>query len=229
MKKFSSHEIKTEKTSISPKRNELIKLLVKENIDVLYDGDENDIFDKQINIQGQEELIEKINSFIAEEKEKYGKILTENLKYQYGLYVNHVQINGQIKILENSINDFLIASPIDIFSNEDYTLEGKKIIFNKLDNIPVDYLDYLNMANVNKFFEESNKLAIEYVNPNESWTILFTPNLDNYGTSVDETDEKYKLFIKENKEFIADFLEATNNLIGSKNIKIDGRLLNNLK
>ena len=77
MKKFSSHEIKNEKKSILPKRDELINLLVKENINIIYNGDENDIYDKQLNIDGKEELIEKFNQFVIDEKNKFSNILTQ--------------------------------------------------------------------------------------------------------------------------------------------------------
>ena len=83
------------------------------------------------------------------------------------------------------------------------------------------YRDYLKEDDIQRFFENNNKISIKNLGSTKGWEILFDPNLNDY---IGTTNEKWRSFILENKEFIADFLKATTELIGIEKSLIDNRI-----
>jgi hypothetical protein len=73
-----------------------------------------------------------------------------------------------------------------------------------------------------KYFESNNTIKLRYAGP--EWELYFDCNPENYGTTINSIDEKWVEFVKENNEFIGDFLRATKELIGGQNLLIDKRL-----
>jgi len=222
MKRFSNIEEKAKIISEQkPKLNNLVEYLVKENLQVSFTGDVDDVVTNKFTIDGTDELVEKINTYIEKCKIETEKLVLENIKYTQAQYFYESVINDQIKFETSKIYPDMIPFPHDIFSSVDYDkLQENTIVLKSLSNIPTSYMDHVNYDFANKYFESGNNIILKYSN---GWELIFESN-GNYGTPIDDTDVKYKLFLHENKDFVADFLTATTELIGTKNIKIEKRL-----
>ena len=59
-----------------------------------------------------------------------------------------------------------------------------------------------------------DELIIKIKYNGEDWQLSFENNAtkENYGTSIDSDDVKYKEFIRHHKNFIANFLEGVSNI-----------------
>ena len=223
MKKFSNIEEKKVLLEQKPQINRLVEYLVKENLQVTYDGDVDEAITKTLTIEGVEELVEKLNTLIESEKEITETTLTESLKYQFGSQFDQKTLNQMIKNESSNIYLNIVPPPHDIFSPEDYELNEDTIILKSLNNIPTDYMDYVNFSNASKYFESGNNIEMRY--NSGTWELNFKNNND-YGTTIDSETDKYKKFITENKDFVSDFLRATNDLIGTQNMSLDKSIIN---
>lgn len=223
MKKFSNIE---EKQKVSqeqkPKLNKLVDYLIKENLQVVYNGDVDEAISKKLTIDGSDIFVENLKSLIENNKTKTEKNILENLKYKYGQY-DQKMINEEIKLESSKLHDIINPLPQDIFYNDDYTISENILTLKSLNNIPTDYMDHINLDNSNKYFENGNTINVKY--SDNKWNIIFEKN-NIYGTSVDSDTEKTKLFLYENKEFISDFLKATTELVGTKNLLLDKNFIN---
>ena len=223
MKKFSNIEEKQKVLKEQkPKMNKLVDYMIRENLQVTYNGDLDEAINKKFTIDGSDELVEKLQSVIEKYKMSMELTLTESLKYKYGNQFDQKSINKEIKESSNIYLN-IIPLPHDIFSNEDYEqIHEDTIVLKSLNNIPTDYMDYVNYSHASKYFENGNNVKMRYTN--EGWELNFE-NSDNYGTSIDSNTDKFKKFIGENKEFVADFLRATSELIGSQNLLLNKNLI----
>jgi len=223
MKKFSNiNEINDIEKTINPKINKLVEKLVSLNVFVSYNGNSDDILNKKTKINGVEELSEKLYKLIEEEISTEKGIILEKIKYS-NIKNNQQEINKEIQLLNETKYDDIIFSPEDIFSNEDYTKDNKSFVFESLNSIPNDYLSKINRREANDYFSNGNKLSIIYEGIDKGWILSFISS-NKYGISTDDDNTKYKEFIKENNDFIADFISASTSLIGTKNIKFDNKL-----
>lgn len=223
MKKFSNID---EKEIIlkeqKPKMNSLVEHLINKNLQVAYNGDVDVAITKNFSIEGSDTLTEKLEQVIENFTKNVETSVKENLKYKFGSQYDQKTLNKEIKLLEDSIYLNITPFPQDIFSSEDYEMNEEIIILKSLNNIPTDYMDYVNLNNAQKFFENGN-INLRY---NDGiWELKFENNGD-FGTNISSDNDKYKLFINENKDFVSDFLRATTQLIGSQNISLDKYFIN---
>jgi len=224
MKKFSNiDEKKLVLTEQKPKINRLVDHLIKENIQVTYSGDVDEALTKKLTVEGSDKLVEKLNTIIENYKTATELSVRENLKYKYGSQLDQKSINQEIKESVSNIYVNVTPFPQDIFSAEDYELNEDTITLRSLKNMPTDYMDYINYNVASKYFENGNNVKMRY--SNGSWELYFENN-GKYGTTIDSKEDKYKKFIGENKEFVADFLRATSELVGTKNILLEKKLIN---
>ena len=223
MKKFTNLEEIEELKQVNPKINKLVEKLVSLNLSVSYSGDANDIIGKETNINGIDELVEKLELLIEwNNLDGMGK-LAEQLKYS-PIKNDHTAINKQIEMLRESKHDTFIFSPEDIFDSNDYKKSNKLFVLETMKSIPLDYLHKLNKMEVYNYFSSGNKVSIIYEGIDKGWNVSFNSS-EVYGTLTDDEKTKYDYFIRENKDFIADFVEATSDLIGTKNLKLENRLI----
>lgn len=225
MKKFSNID---EKTNIlkeqKSKINKLVDILIRENLHVSYDGDLGNDITKKFTIEGSDNLVNKLNDLIERHVTESNDVLIESIKYKYGNQLDQIGINKEIKLLENYLHIDIIPSPYDIFSLEDAMNESMSddmLVLKSLNNIPTDYMDYVNLQESKKFFENGNTIRLRYAGPMNGWELNFECNYNNYGTSIESKDDKYKHFLIENKQFIANFLEATSTLIGASFLSLN--------
>jgi len=223
MKKFTNIEKIEELKEINPKINKLVEKLAALNLSVSYSGDSNDIIGKNINIYGVDKLVESLNNIIKKSNDGTTVKLTETLKYS-SMINNHEMINNEISRLNEQKHADIIYSPEDIFESNDYKKSEKLFILESLNTIPVDYLAKLNNIESQDYFSNGNKVSIIYEGINKGWNVSFISN-NNYGVATDDESDKYGKFIKENADFIADFISATSNLIGAKNLKLENKLI----
>jgi len=223
MKKFTNLEKIEELKEVKPKINKLIEKMISLNLSVSYSGDANEIIGKTTKIDGVEKLVEKINNLIQKNNLKNASVLKEQLNYST-IKNNHESINKQIEMLKESKHDTIIYSPEDIFSANDYKKSNKLFVLESMKSIPLDYLSKVNKREVSDYFSSGNKIEIIYEGLDKGWSLSFKSS-DKYGTNTDAESVKYGYFIKENADFIADFVSATSELIGSKNLKIENKLL----
>lgn len=223
MKKFSNIDEKKSVLSIQkPKINKLVDHLIKENLQVTYNGDVDEAITKKLTIEGSYDLVEKLKSIIDNYVNDTKEKTIKNLKYKYGNQLDQNSINNEINESISNIYVNVTPFPQDVFSDEDYELDEDTIILKSLNNIPTDYMDYINYNLSVKYFESGNNIKIRY--SNGSWELNFVKN-GEYGTPIDSDSDIYKQFINENNEFIADFLRATKELIGSQNLLLDKKLI----
>ncbi|NPV13291.1 MAG: hypothetical protein HPY57_16140 [Ignavibacteria bacterium] len=230
MKKFSNINEKEKVVSVQkPKLNKTVEYFVKENIHIVYDGDADDIIGKKLTIEGTDELSEKLNILIEKLKDETIEQLSEIMKYNFGNQHDQKSIDKMIECYASNLHLNIIPSPFDVFSNEDYEqINDDTIVLKSLNNMPSDYLDYVNYQNAIKYFESGNLIRLRYAGPNIGWELYFENN-GEYGTIIDGKEDKYKKFITENKEFVADFLRATKDLIGSQHLLLDKILVSQNK
>lgn len=223
MKKFTNIEERKELMEINPKINVLVEKLISLNLSVSYSGDSNNIIGKDIKIDGVDKLVEKLEHI----KEHYvlGGMdqLTEEIS-KSSLRNNQEAINSQIEILQESKHDTIIYSPEDIFSSDDYKKSEKMFVLESMNSIPMDYLHKINTVEATNYFNSGNKVTIIYEGIDKGWNVSFNSSVD-YGTLTDDEKTKYDYFVKENNDFIADFISATSDLIGGKNLKLDTKLV----
>jgi len=222
MKKFTNLEKIEELKEINPSINKLVEKLISTNLTVSYNGNSDDIIGKDIKIEGSEKLVESLNKIIDEEVNNNNIKLLEKLKYS-PIRNNQLELNKQIELLEKSKFDDIVYSPEDIFDESDYKKSNKLFILESMNNIPFDFLHRLNKREILDYFSNGNKVSIIYEGLNKGWTLSFVDGND-YGTSIDDENVKYQYFIRENAEFIADFIAATSTLIGTKNLRFDKKL-----
>jgi len=227
MKKFSNIEQKEKMLSEQkPKFNKIVDKLISENLQVTYNGNLEEMLNKKFDIIGSDKLVEGINDIIENYKSKMSADLFESLKYKYGKSLDQKFVNEEIKNITKNLYSNIATLPHDIFSDKDYIqLKENTIELKSMNNIPTDYMDFININEANKFFENSNIIKIKSIN--KSWEVVFE-NSNNYGISTNDKYDKYQLFLKENKEFIASFISATCELIGNVNILLERRLVNEL-
>ena len=221
MKKFSNIDKKEEVLKVEkPKMNRLVDYLIRENLQVTYNGDLDEIINKELSIEGSSELVEKLSELIKKYNDETNETLKESLKYKFGSQFDQKTINKEIKLLEDTLYVDVVPSPYDIFSSEDYNpIHEDTIVLQSLNNMPSDYMDFVKYENAKKYFE-NGEIKLRYAGPGVGWELYFE-NKGEYGTPIDSESDKYKKFITENKDFVADFLRATNNLIGSQNLLLD--------
>jgi len=227
MKKFSNINEK-EKVLKEQKQkiNKLVEHLVKENLQVTYNGDVDEAITKKFTIDGSDNLTEKLEQIIEKHKFEIEEKLNETLKYKYGSQFDQKNINKEIKLLEDSLYLNVTPFPQDVFSQEDYDqIHENTIVLRSLNNIPTDYMDYVNFNNAQKYFESGNNVKMRY--SNGSWELNFEDN-GQYGTTIDAKEDKYKKFLSENKEFVADFLRATSDLVGTQNLLLNKFLVSQI-
>ena len=223
MKKFTNIEKLEELKEINPKTNKLVEKLTSLNLSVSYSGYSDDIVGKDIKIDGVDKLVESLNNIIEKSNKDTTIKLTETLKYS-SIRNNHKQINHEIKLLNEKKHDDIVYSPEDIFDSNDYMKSEKVFILESLNTIPVDYLAKLNNIETQNYFSNNNKVNIIYEGINKGWNVSFISN-DFYGVASDDKNDKYNKFIKENADFIADFISATTSLIGANNLKLENKLI----
>jgi hypothetical protein len=223
MKKFSNQNIKEEllKTQL-PKLNQTILNAIEDNI-MLSSNNENM---NNVEILGKDELVEKIINFIEEKRKEKKIILQETLKYKYVNNINLPEINEHINNLSKLCVE-VTPAPEDIFNREDYIKENDSIILEKINNIPLSYIDFINNQNAKDYINEGNKIKIEKLK--NGWGLQFIPNIINYGTELDNYMARYEKFIKENKDFISDFIDASVQIVGKDKIKLENKLINIFK
>jgi len=227
MKKFSNIDEKQKVlTEQKPKINKLVDFLVRENLQVTYNGDVDEAITKKLSVDGTDQLVEKLNQLIEKSKQEVETLLPESLKYNFGSQYDQKSLNQMISETAGNLYLNIIPLPHDIFSQEDYeqTYEDT-IVLKSLNNIPSDFMDYINYNQASKYFENGNNVKMRYTN--EGWELNFENNF-NYGTTIDSNNDKYKKFLSENKDFVADFLRATTDLIGSQNILLDKNLVSQI-
>jgi len=227
MKKFSNIDEKEQVIKEQkPQINKLVEHLTKDNLQVVYNGDVDEAITKKLTIEGLDNLVEKLNDLNHKMECETEIQMLESLKYKYGNQFNQKEVNSLIEeCCASNISLNIIPSPFDIFSSEDYEqVHEDTIVLRSLNNIPTNYLDYVNYQNANKFFENGT-VKLRYAGPGLGWELFFE-NKGNFGTTIDGKDDKYKKFLSENKDFVADFLRATTELIGSQNLKLDKNFVN---
>lgn len=230
MKKFSNQDIERKTTT---KLTKAINRLIKEKVHISYNGDIDTLVGKKLTIEGLDTLEEKMRVLIQNYKKEEETILLERLKYRYGSYIDQNEINQQLEYLkewQGSNVEADLLRPEDIFSAEDYDkITDDTILIKSLNNFPLDYMDYLNRNSVDKYFENGNTVKIMHIHANDGWSINFEPEFSKYGTDIDSDSAKYSNFLKENKEFISDFIDATVSLIGAQNLKLNQKLIQSVK
>jgi len=225
MKKFSNIEEKKVLVEQKPKINRLVDHLIKENLQVTYNGDVDEAITKKLTIDGSDELVEKLNQIVENHKTSTEKSVTENLKYKYGSQFDQKTINKEINESISNIYLNITPFPQDIFSPEDYELNEDVVILRSLNNIPSDYMDYVNYNNAIKYFENGNSVTMRY--SGGSWELNFKDN-GKYGSTIESKGDKYKKFLTENNNFVADFLRATSELVGTQNLLLNKTLISQI-
>lgn len=216
MKRFSNLEIKEKILQTNPSKLErTVGKIVNENLILTMTGE--DFVGKKITISGQQEFVNNILNLIKEQKEQDSLLMTESLRVKLHNNFDQLLMNKSIEQLYEMYDEIVQApSPEDIFSSEDYEVQNDTMIIRSLNSIPEDFLDYINNENASKYFE--NKNTVRIMDADNGWHLFFTP----------ATGQEYRSFVTENKEFIGDFIKATERLIGAKNLKIDRQLLANV-
>lgn len=222
MKKFSNLDKKEKILSVQkPKINNIIENIVLENTHVVYNGDVDDVIDKKMSIEGIDEFVNKIKDLLEELKEKSIEQLSNELIKKLGNSHNQKIIVDIIKQLKKDLYTTKIPSPFEIFSENDYYIASEDtIVLKYLNEIPFEYLDYLNSKEVKDYFEDGNFIKIKFLGYDIGWEVSFVSKVD-FGTPIDDEEEKFKKFLTSNKNFIADFLKATKDLVGSKHLILD--------
>ena len=221
MKKFSNQEKQEE---IAIEKFPIIDL-VNEKLTVSYNGELENILEKNISIDGLKEFNDSVEllseTIVVEEMETF----TNQLKITYGQYIDSVRINRDIEILESQKHIFVkVLSPNKVFEKSSYTVNSDGLYnINNLNKIPNEYLEFINEKESNSFFEAGNTIDINY---SDIWSLRFNVNIEKYGTKT-LLQETYKTFIKNNKDFIVGFIKGTTK-VSNNNIFIDKEIIKNL-
>jgi hypothetical protein len=213
MIKFSSTEEKSKVKTYEPTFNKTIKRLIKEYL-TIKSSDEN-VIDRKLRIEGEELLIDSITELIKSEKDSSVKLIKENNIQQSIHFVDFRRLDNIITNLREQLSEIEnTPSPEDIFSAEDYELDTEgNIVLNSLNNIPNDYFsEIIRSEQAGVYFESGNKIVIGQSNDGRSWNLKFDYNKTNY---LDKDE-----FLREEKEFIQDFLESAQKLVGTNKINL---------
>ena len=100
MKKFSLKE--QENKIILNKKDDIDIILEKANY-YIFEGNVNDVLDKNIELLNKNEIKEKIEKLISDYTKKEINLFKENLKIKYAVYLNEKEINNNIEILNKQI------------------------------------------------------------------------------------------------------------------------------
>jgi hypothetical protein len=212
MKKFSSTEEK-EKKVYEPTFNKTIKRLIKDCLSIK-SNDENMILGNA-KIEGEEQLISSIIELINSEKKDSFEMVNETATLQSIHYVDLMKFDNVISNLKEQLSEIEMSpSPEDIFCSEDYVLDKEgNIVLKSLNNVPQDYFsDVIKSEQANKYFENGNTVTVNQTEDGKQWNIKFDFNKNNY---LDKDE-----FLKEEKEFITDFLESAQRLVGPNKINL---------
>lgn len=212
MKRFSNltQIEKIEKTK-KPIIEKSIEKILKETLTVNIKGEE--FVGKNITISGQENFISEMENLIEESKLN---LITESFNM-----FDQVLLNTTLEKLYEMYDAIsLVPNPEDIFSSEDYEIKNDTMILTSLENMPEDFLNFVNKDLAGHYFDVGNTIRITYTDDN-TWRLFFIPQLAEYNND-------YLFFIKDNKEFISDFIKSVQNLIGSKNLILDRKLLSSI-
>jgi len=208
MKRFSGAINKT----TSNKVEKQIKKLIKEKLSILIDGQEP-ILSFNLN---ENNFTSDILQLIEEKKEEQKNETLSQLRL---LPYNDQTLLEQIyETAKWEMGEDVLPSPEDIFSSEDYEVIENGIELRSLENIPEDFADYISSEDAKYFFDDQRGTVVIFFDGN-FWSIDF----DIYGDAYMYSNKED--YIKENSEFIADFLSACINLLGKDHIKFDKMLL----
>jgi len=100
MKKFSLKE--QENKIILNKKDDIDIILEKANY-YIFEGNVNDVLDKNIELLNKNKNKEKIEKLISDYTKKEINLFKENLKIKYAVYLNEKEINNNIEILNKQI------------------------------------------------------------------------------------------------------------------------------
>ena len=100
MKKFSLK--KQENKTILNQKDDIDIILEKANY-YIFEGNVNDVLDKNIELLNKNEIKEKIEKLISDYTKKEINLFKENLKIKYAVYLNEKEINNNIEILNKQI------------------------------------------------------------------------------------------------------------------------------
>jgi len=172
-----------------------------------------------MDIQGKEELIADLLSIAEEESHKSNKILKESLATSFINFYDQNTINNLLKLYEDNLStNYLVVNPVDVFSKEDYEKIEGGIRLRSLRNVPDVFVDYILTRDSSEYFSEGHYVDIVY--GNDSWTLDFGGNIDAYGTSISNDNEKRGLFLKKHGDFIKSFYDATCAFVGANNVSL---------
>jgi hypothetical protein len=210
MKKFTNlsniEEVKISK-NIDVKTQ--IKNFISENIHFEYEKDpENESFELNENA-----MVDMVMDYINEMTE-VNKNNILNMLENKSLTERVVLIQELIKVAENELKqDNNIIRPSELFTSDDYLINEGFIQLNSLTKLPKEnFSEYLSSNDISNYFENKNSIKID-----NNWLITFEYNKEKY---LD-----YKEFVKENKEFIKDFITSLSQTIDAKNLKLDKNLI----
>ena len=211
MRKFTSTTNTILREKKQPLLNKALSNLISENISIK--GEDT--------LEGKDKLIQNFQSFLTQERETNKTRVLENIKSKSFQNINFFDINNRIDLLSESVEQMeIIPSVEDIFAAEDFSKTNENFTFGKLTQIPSEkFSEYMNENAINSYFEDGNQIIIK---ENNGWEIYFEPNLNRY---IGSNNEKWNSFILENKNFIADFIKSSSELIGPKNLRIDSRII----
>ena len=209
MKKFSNlNEVEQIEKVSSLEKN--IKKILKETLNVTLTNEK--YVGQTIKIEGQDEFATEIFNLIKESCNiQYDHLTTERLMH------DQVLLNSNLNRLYELYKKMNATTPPDeIFNSEDYVFENEIYTIKKLDKMPVDFLDFVNKEDSDKYFEHKNSINIKF--ENNKWRVSFVPNLNEYNND-------YLDFVKSNKNFMADFIKSAEKLVLLENLIIDQKLI----
>lgn len=210
MRKFTSTTNTVLKEKRQPLLNKALNNLINEHISIK--GEDT--------LEGKDKLTQDFQDFLKQEKETTKTRTLKGVKSKSFQNINFFDINNRIDTLSESVEQLeVIPSVEDIFAAEDFSKTDKGYSFSKMTQIPAEsFGDYMNENAIVSYFEDGNQIIIK---EEKGWEIYFEPNLNQY---IGSTNEKWRSFILENKNFITDFIKSASELIGVKNIRIDSRI-----
>jgi len=214
MKKFSNYDKKEEYTKKYPSQlRKTIGRLIEEKIVIQYDNEPSNL-----TLKGKEELIDKIENYIKEHTKNTSDLLLESTIHSSIHMYSLPVLNNMVNTLYDELDSLnMIPEPKEVFSYEDYVIKESTIQLNDLKNIPEDYfLEYLSEKDIKNFFVSESKILITKLD--EGWNVNYLPSTEyiNEDKQID-----YKLFVKENNDFLADFSRSCESLVGKGKIRIE--------
>ena len=218
MKKFSNLDKKEKYTKKYPSQlRKTLGRLIEENIIFQYQKEPSDL-----NVD-KEKLINNLENYIKEHLNEQSELLLETSKHNsihiYSLPVLNTMVDNLYDELD-SLN--ILPEPKEVFNEDDFIIKEESIQLNNLKNIPEDnFLDNLSERDIIDYFSNENKVIIDKLD--KVWRINFKPSkkymFESTGISKNELD--YKRFIKENKNFISDFVKSCQMTVGKNKLQIE--------